>query len=411
QADAEGAFDEAATLDVASELNRHRPARAADAEIAIELRASLENDRHARERDHVVDDRGASEQAFDRGQWRPHANFAAAPFQALQHRGLFATYICARAQPHFQIEATAAARHIGAQIARLVSGLDGFRQRALCVRIFDAEIDIALRCSHRESGNRHAFDQRERIALHQHAIGERSRVALVRIARHVLLRRRRLERRLPFDAGGKSRSAATAQSRVGDGLHDLLWLHADGVAQTFVPTVLYVIFETGWLDDADAFERQPLLACEIRNIFHTTKLQCVGAVVEEVGRKERGNIALGYRPIAAALGTDDDLDERLEPAHAARAVALESHIDAARLRFTRDGARHALRAEGQRGGITGNVNHRAHQSPPRSASSASNCSGETRPNSSSSIITAGEQAQLPRQYTGSSENSPSGVVS
>ena len=49
QADAERAFDETAALDVASELNRQRPARAADAEIAIELRAAPENDRHARE--------------------------------------------------------------------------------------------------------------------------------------------------------------------------------------------------------------------------------------------------------------------------------------------------------------------------------------------------------------------------
>src|SRR5262249_49525836 len=150
---------------------------------------------------------------------------------------------------------------------------------------------------------------------------------------------------------------------------------------------------------------------EVRNIRHTTKLQGVCAVVEKVGCKEPGNVALGHGPIAETLGTNDDLDERFEPAHAARAVALESHIDAARLRFTRDRARHALSAEGQRGGITGNVNHCAHQSPPRSASSASSCAGETRPNSSSSIITAGEQAQLPRQYTGSSENAPSGVVS
>jgi hypothetical protein len=345
QADAESALDETAALDVASELYRYRPARAADAEIAIVRRAALKNDRHARERDHIVDDRRTSEQTFDGGQWRADAHFAAAALQALEHRSLFAADVSARAHPHFQIEAPAAAGHVATQVPGLVSRSNSVGQRTLCVRILDSQVNVALGRADGERGDRHAFDQRERIAFHQHAVRERSRITLVCIARHVLLRRRRIENSLPLDTRGKCSSAATTQPRLRDCLHDLLRLHEQRVAQTLVASVLQIVGQTGRLDDARAFERQPLLTGEVRNILDASQPRSVRAVVQEVGSKKPGHVTLGHGSITETLGAHDNLDQGFEPAHAACAIALERQIDAARRCFPSDCSRHSFRPD------------------------------------------------------------------
>jgi hypothetical protein len=56
------------------------------------------------------------------------------------------------------------------------------------MRIFAAHIDIALSRTHGQTSDRHAFDQAERVALHQQTVGERARIAFVGIAGNVLLR-------------------------------------------------------------------------------------------------------------------------------------------------------------------------------------------------------------------------------
>src|SRR5262249_12822991 len=58
---AERELDEPAPLDVAGKLDRDRAARAPDAEVLVEVRTLVEDYRHARERQHVVDDRGLAE--------------------------------------------------------------------------------------------------------------------------------------------------------------------------------------------------------------------------------------------------------------------------------------------------------------------------------------------------------------
>ena len=57
------------------------------------------------------------------------------------------------------------------------------------MRIFGADIDVALGGADRDAGNRHAFDQHEGIAFHDHAVGEGAAVALVGIADDVFLLR------------------------------------------------------------------------------------------------------------------------------------------------------------------------------------------------------------------------------
>ena len=50
------------------------------------------------------------------------------------------------------------------------------------MRIFGADVDVALGRADRDAGDRHAFDQHEGIAFHDHAVGEGAAVALVGVA-------------------------------------------------------------------------------------------------------------------------------------------------------------------------------------------------------------------------------------
>ena len=87
------------------------------AEVAVERAALLKNDRHARERHDVVDDRRLAEQALDRRQRRPRPDLAALALEALEHRGFLAADVRAGAEPDFEVEPFAAAADVLAEIA------------------------------------------------------------------------------------------------------------------------------------------------------------------------------------------------------------------------------------------------------------------------------------------------------
>ena len=97
-------------LDIPGQLNGQRAARPAHAEIAIKLRALIQNDGHRGERDHVVDHRGLAKQSLNGRQRRLEPDLAALAFQALEQRSFFAANISARAEPDVQIETLAATR-------------------------------------------------------------------------------------------------------------------------------------------------------------------------------------------------------------------------------------------------------------------------------------------------------------
>ena len=87
------------------------------------------------------------------------------------------------------------------------------------VRIFRANVDIALVAPTAKRGDRHAFDDEERIALHQHPVGEGSAVALVGVANDIFLIGLGVRDRAPFDAGRKACAPAAPQAG-GDDLVD-----------------------------------------------------------------------------------------------------------------------------------------------------------------------------------------------
>ena len=63
---------------------------------------------------------------------------------------------------------------------------NGFVQLRNRIRVFAANIDEPMLCADRQRGNGHTFDQRERVALHHHAVGKSTTVTFVRVADYEL---------------------------------------------------------------------------------------------------------------------------------------------------------------------------------------------------------------------------------
>ena len=162
--------------------------------LAIELGALGQDDRHGGQRDDVVDDRRLAEQALVRRQRRLGAHLAALALQAVEQRGLLAADIGAGADALLDIERM---REPSTSRRAAVAPRDVERrvERGDRVRIFRADVDVALGRADREAGDRHALDQHERIAFHQHAVGEGAGIALVGVADDVFPRRPARRRR------------------------------------------------------------------------------------------------------------------------------------------------------------------------------------------------------------------------
>src|SRR3982074_2511181 len=122
--DAERDLEQSTMSDIACELDRHRAARAAHAEIGVSFGAAGEDEGDRRERQHVVDHGGLAEQALVRGQRRLGADDAAAAFEAFQQRGFLAADIGAGADADFKIEALAGAADARAEICGARRGGD-----------------------------------------------------------------------------------------------------------------------------------------------------------------------------------------------------------------------------------------------------------------------------------------------
>ena len=73
-----------------------------------------------------------------------------------------------------------------------------------------------------ETGNGHAFDQQEGVALHQHAVGKAAGIALVGVAYHVFLLGLSLPHGAPLDTGRKGRPATATQAGFQHLGHDFI---------------------------------------------------------------------------------------------------------------------------------------------------------------------------------------------
>ena len=223
-----------------------------------------------------------------------------------------------------------------------VRRVDGPPQRGDGVGVLRPHVDVALARPDRVRGDRHALDQGERVALDDHPVRERAGVALVEVAGDELQVRRRLEDGLPLDAGREAGATATAQPRVGDLLDDLGGGEGQRPPEPDPATVGLVVGDRGRVDDADPREAHPALRGE------------PGVLVDDadalrVAGQDRVDVGGGDVRVADPAVRGLDLDERLEPEHAARAVAHDA--GAGRL----EGLRHLVGTDRDGSRVAGDV--------------------------------------------------------
>src|SRR5258706_6429114 len=212
----------------------------------------------------------------------------------------------------------------------------------------------------------------------------------------------------PFEAGGKRGAPAPARPRVDHRLHDRFRLHRSGGQQSLVAAVSTIVIQAQRINHANAGAGEPLLLRQIGNRVHGAVAQGMRATLEESGCVQAGHILLLYRPVGHAPARGLHFDERFEPEGPARTVAYDLNGLLVPRGLGLERAHHSIRTQRHRRCFAGYIDSDGHFLA--LANSASNRSGVTPACNSLSIISDGPQAQLPRQYTGSSVKPPSALV-
>lgn len=364
---------------------------------------------HGGEGEHVVDDGRLAEQALQGRQRRLGPDDGALAFEAFEQRGLLTADIGARAEPHFEMERVLRAQHRSADHSGGFGLQDRALERAMGMRVFRAQVDIATGRPDRDRGDRHALDHQIGVAFEQHAVGEGAAITLVGIADDVFLLCPGVVDRLPLDAGREAGAATAAQARRLHRLDDLAAGERQRLLQSLEAAMGAVIRDREWIGDADALEGEALLALHPVEFVGLAEAQGVGAARDEAGVEKRGHVLGRDRPIGDPAFRRLDLDHRLQPEHAARAVAGDFDGKPARRRFAGDGLRDGFRADRQGGGVDGNEDADrvgAHECALPCWQSPAMRAASTRPINSPSTRAEGPSAQLPRQYTVSTMASP-----
>ena len=154
--------------------------------------------------------------------------------ERLDERRLLARFVGAGAAVHVDVAVEAAAEDVLAEVAGLVGLVDLGLEDLLHVVELAADVDVGDLRADGVAGDRAPLDQQVRVALHQHVILERARLALVGVAGDVLRLGRVLEDELPLQAGREAGAAAAAQPRRLHLLDDVVRLQRQRLAQPFV---------------------------------------------------------------------------------------------------------------------------------------------------------------------------------
>ncbi len=281
-----------------------------------------------------------------------------------------------------------------AEIAGAAGGRDRGVHRRHRVRIFRADIDVAFGGADGDARDRHAFDYDERIALHDHAVGEGAAVAFVGVADDVFAVGAGLRHRLPLDAGREARTAAPAQSGSGDFSEDVVRAERQRPLQSLVPRMVAVILDRARIDHAAAGKRQPGLPLQPGNFVGETEPQGVRAMARH-RIEQRGDVRRTDRAVRDAALHRRHLDHRFQPIKPPRSVPDDLDREAALGRGLLQRGNHIIGADGNRAGIARNENPHLHRCA--SATSASRRCSSSRPTTRPSSIADGAVAHSPRQ--------------
>jgi len=165
-------------------------------------------------------------------------------------------------------------------------------------RVLVADVDETLVGADRPGADHHALEHRVRVALHDRAVLERSRVALVAVAQHEAPIARRAPARPPLAAGVEAGAAAAALARDRHLLDHLVRRHLEeGLGKPRVGALGDRIEDVGRVDAADVAHRHPQLVLVERDLRVGGDPLAVGRVLVGEARDD----------LAAEHGLLDDL--------------------------------------------------------------------------------------------------------
>ncbi|MNN44994.1 hypothetical protein D3C81_1593070 [compost metagenome] len=112
-----------------------------------------------------------------------------------------------------------------------------------------------------------------------------------------------------------------------------------------------VVIQRQRVGDADAGKGQALLLLQERDLVGQAVRQRMRAALQQASVEQRRHVCRADRSVGHAPRFGLHLDQRLQPEHAARAVADDAHRLAAAGGFAFDRAGHFIGAQRQRGRI------------------------------------------------------------
>ena len=186
-------------------------------------------------------------------------------------------------------------------------------------RVLGAHVDVRVLAAGRVRGDRHRLDERERVALHEDAVLERSGLGLVRVADEVVRLHGLLRDGLPLRAGRERGAAAAEQPRLLDLAQHALLAELEGAAKRGVAAVRAVGVERLRIEvgrDAPQQAQAGLAALRQRRAVlrqrHLARLRAGDraqrrrrALAEaEARRRVRARRNLGARELAGEIGAD-----------------------------------------------------------------------------------------------------------
>ena len=309
----------------------------------------------------------------------PNRPLRALAFEAFKQRRFLAANVRARADPRLEIKSLSASRDIFSKVTLIVCDGDRALELPECVGIFGAEIDVTARRADGESGNRHAFNQNERIALHDHAIGIRAAVAFISVANDIFLVGRRVQNRFPLDARRETGAAAPSETRVGYFFDDRLGSESKRAFETAIAAVADVIGKRQGIGDAAAREGEAFLLFQVGDVFGDAEVKAMRLAFEESRVEQARHFLCSDWAIRDPAARRFHFNERLEPEHAARAIADHRRIQTPRSNLLGHRFGNGLGSNGERRRVARHKDFQAHACLLASSIRKSATSDETRP--------------------------------
>ena len=300
-------------FDITGKLERLCAQRTARSKARISLPALVHDEGNGGKAEHVVDHRGFAVQPFQGGKRRLGPDHAATALQAFQHGGFLAADIRPGADAHLQGEGAARSGDVRSEIACVGCKVDGAFQGGDGMGIFGPQVDQTPGSTRGHPGDDHPFDQNQRVAFHDHAVGESAAVAFIGITANIFFFALGPGNRLPLDAGREAGTTASAQARFGDLRDDLGGFHGQRLFEPGKTAMGLEIIDGKRVDNATTGESQPFLAGKIGDLLGRPVAERMVAAVQEPALEQARDILRRHRAIGDAPPGGLDLYQGLEP--------------------------------------------------------------------------------------------------